>query len=64
MRGRSLGGVHEGLELGHVCAHIVSPFQDLRADVIHEGLKLSAAEYHDPVAGVVHEEKAHCCARA
>jgi hypothetical protein len=39
----SLGGVQEGLEAGHVRAHIVSPFQDLRAEVIHEGLGVPAA---------------------
>ena len=43
MRGGSLGGVQEGREAGHVRAHIVSPFPDLRAEGIHEGLGLPAA---------------------
>lgn len=51
--------VKEGVESGHVQAHVVGPLKDLGADVGKEGIRGPPAQDHDLGCGNVGQEESH-----
>lgn len=49
-----VGQVEEFIDLDHIARHIVGPFEDLRPNVIKEGIGGPATHNHDLVRGMVH----------
>ena len=57
------GGVGEVVELGHVGAHVVGPFENLGTNVHQESVRGPPAKNHDAGWAVVHKKQSHGRAR-
>jgi hypothetical protein len=57
-------GFKERVDVDHVAAHVVCPFQYLLADVDEECFGRPSSEEHDLGGGYVLEEECHCGTRS
>ena len=62
--GGANANIEEGVEAGHVMAHVAGPFKDLGTDVDQEDIRVPAAKNHDIGCEEVGQEEGHGGTRA